>query len=204
MFRFDGEVFLLGTAIAAPLKSIKIATICALSRQEPLEGDSRGGTRIVANRRSYSAWRRGCKGERRVRRKAMVHVPITLVTAAAAVFLNLWLGARVVSRRREFQVRLGDGGNEAVLRRMRAQANFVENAPLFLMLLGGLELSRANPVALASIAAIFIISRISHAIGMEGGTLGRWRMYGMMGSTFAIVALSVWALIFAAGSALRG
>src|SRR5690348_4803634 len=34
MFRFDGEVFLLGTAIAAPstqLASIKIATICASS-----------------------------------------------------------------------------------------------------------------------------------------------------------------------------
>src|SRR4051794_18138693 len=64
MFRLDGDVFLLGTAIAAPLKSIKIATICALSRQEPLEGDSRGGTRIVANRRSYSACARECKSRR--------------------------------------------------------------------------------------------------------------------------------------------
>jgi hypothetical protein len=45
MFRFDGEVFLLGTAIAAPLKSIKIATICASSqRVGPV-----GGGRIVAN-----------------------------------------------------------------------------------------------------------------------------------------------------------
>jgi hypothetical protein len=37
MFRFDGEVFLLGTAIAAPLKysgqTIKIATICASSQR---------------------------------------------------------------------------------------------------------------------------------------------------------------------------
>ena len=131
----------------------------------------------------------------------MAHVPVTLVTAAAAVFLNLWLGARVINRRREFKVTLGDGGNEAVLRRMRAQANFIENAPFFLILLAGLELSGANPVALGAVAALFVAARISHAIGMDGGTLGRWRMYGMMGSTLAIVALSLWALVSVAEAA---
>jgi hypothetical protein len=54
MFRFDGEVFLLGTAIAAPstqvLASIKIATICASSRQ----GMPPRRRLIVANRGSYS------------------------------------------------------------------------------------------------------------------------------------------------------
>jgi hypothetical protein len=53
MFRLDGDVFLFGTAIAAPLKllsSIKIATISASSRR----AGTRGGGRIVANRGSYS------------------------------------------------------------------------------------------------------------------------------------------------------
>jgi len=40
MFRLDGEVFLFGTAIAAPLNAksttIKIATICASSQWVPL------------------------------------------------------------------------------------------------------------------------------------------------------------------------
>src|SRR5215213_11358251 len=96
----------------------------------------------------------------------MAPLPITLLTAAAAVFINLWLGARVVNSRREHQVKLGDGGNEAVLRRMRAQANFIENAPFFLILLGGLELSGANRIALAVVAAIFMLARIAHGIGM--------------------------------------
>ena len=43
----------------------------------------------------------------------MAAVSITLLTTAAAVFVNLWLGARVVSSRRQNQVKLGDGGNEA-------------------------------------------------------------------------------------------
>ena len=51
MFRFDGEVFLLGTAIAAPLKaSIKIATIFASSQQ----AEPAGGGWIVATERPYS------------------------------------------------------------------------------------------------------------------------------------------------------
>jgi hypothetical protein len=58
MLRFDGEVFLLGTAIAAPSHAnwttIKIATICASSQQGPLWGKPAGGARIVANRGSYS------------------------------------------------------------------------------------------------------------------------------------------------------
>ena len=44
MFRFDGDVFLFGTAIAAPSNAIKMATTSRPSR----------GGRIVANRRPYS------------------------------------------------------------------------------------------------------------------------------------------------------
>src|SRR3954470_22344878 len=102
-----------------------------------------------------------------MRRRGMTPIPITLMVAAAAVAVNLWLGARVVRSRREHGVKLGDGGNEAVLRRMRAQANFIENATLFLFLLGGLELSGGNRTALGAIAAAFILARIAHGIGMD-------------------------------------
>jgi hypothetical protein len=50
MFRFDGEVFLFGTAIAAPLK---INKNCDDLRQSQ-RGQTRGGGRIVANRGPYS------------------------------------------------------------------------------------------------------------------------------------------------------
>src|SRR6476661_3368503 len=55
MLRFDGEVFLLGTAIAAPLNAwsttIKIATICASSQQGPFGGSPQaaaGSSRTAA------------------------------------------------------------------------------------------------------------------------------------------------------------
>ena len=132
----------------------------------------------------------------------MSPVPVTLLTSAAAVGLNIWLGSRIVKSRRDNGVKIGDGGNEAVLRRMRAQANFIENAPFFLILLCGLELSGGNWLVLGGIAAAFVLARIAHPIGMDGPHLWRWRMIGMMTTVFAIVALAIWAIVCAGGALL--
>jgi uncharacterized membrane protein YecN with MAPEG domain len=129
----------------------------------------------------------------------MTPVPVLLTTAVAAVFVNIWLGSRIVRSRRDNGVKLGDGGNEAVLRRMRAQANFVENAPFFLILLGGIELSGGNRVALGAIATAFILARIAHPIGMEGPRFRLCRMLGMMVTVLALMALAVWALVCVLG-----
>src|SRR5438067_4275394 len=125
----------------------------------------------------------------------MTPVPVTLAAAAALGLLNMWLGWRVGQFRGKFKVSVGDGGHEPLLRRMRAQANFIENAPFFLILLGGLELSGANRVGLAAIAAIFVLARIAHGVGMDRADLRRWRMYGMLGTAFALVPLGIWAII---------
>jgi uncharacterized membrane protein YecN with MAPEG domain len=129
-------------------------------------------------------------------------VPVTLATAAAAVLLNMWLGMRIAQLRRNLKVSVGDGGHEPLVRRMRAQANFIEHVPIFLVLLIGLELSGANRTALAVIAALFLLARIAHGYGMDGGPLQRWRMYGMMGTTFANVALAGWAVVCVVGACL--
>ncbi len=127
----------------------------------------------------------------------MTPVPVTLTTAACATLLNFWLGWRIAQLREEFKVSVGDGGHEPLLRRMRAQANFVENAPFVLILIGGLELSNASQPVLAGIAAIFILARIAHPIGMDAAENGRWRMVGMAGNMVATLGLSGWALVCA-------
>lgn len=124
----------------------------------------------------------------------MVQVPVTLASAASFTLLNIWLGGRIAALRKELRVSVGDGGQEPLLRRMRAQANFIENAPFVLILLGGLELSGASRAGLAAIALIFIFARILHPIGMDGGERQRFRMFGMMGSSFATLALVLWAI----------
>jgi uncharacterized membrane protein YecN with MAPEG domain len=129
----------------------------------------------------------------------MIMLPVSLLTAAAAILLNLWLGWRIAAFREQYKVSVGDGGQEPLLRRMRAQANFIENAPFFLLLLAGLELAGANAMALGIIAAVFVAARAAHAIGMDGGPQHRWRVYGIAGSQLASLALAVWAIICAGG-----
>jgi uncharacterized protein len=133
----------------------------------------------------------------------MIQLPVTLLTAAAAALLNIWLGARIAAFRRLYKVSVGDGGHEPLLRRMRAQVNFIEHAPFFLILLAGLELADASRTALGLVALFFILARIAHGYGMDGGRLARWRTYGMISSTIATLALTVWA-IACAGQALLG
>ena len=134
----------------------------------------------------------------------MAPLSVLLATAAACVLLNIWLGARIARLRRDLKVSVGDGGHEFLLSRMRAQANFIENAPFVLIILGGLELSSANPAYLAVIATLFILSRIAHGIGMDRPELRRWRMWGMIGTTIVNIALVVWAIYVAALGFLGG
>ena len=125
----------------------------------------------------------------------MVLVPVFLGTSAALALVNGWLIARTGKLRRQIGISVGDGGNEALLRRMRAQANFVETVPFFLFLILGLELSGANRLVLAIAATWFTLARISHGVGMEGGEKSRWRMYGMMSTSFLSIALILWAIV---------
>ena len=125
-------------------------------------------------------------------------LPVTLVTAAAAVFLNIWLGLRIGQFRGKFKVSVGDGGHEPLLRRMRAQANYIESAPFVLVLIAALEISGASSTGLAAIAAIYVLVRIAHAIGMEAAEKRRFREIGAMGTGLVMVALGVWAIAFAA------
>jgi uncharacterized membrane protein YecN with MAPEG domain len=128
----------------------------------------------------------------------MTAVPVTLAATAGAILFNFWLSWRIGQYREDLKVSVGDGGHEPLLRRMRAQSNFIENAPFVLILIGALELSGANRWALGGIAALFALARISHAIGMDRAELGRWRMFGMMGTMLTNFALVIWAVVCAA------
>ena len=121
-------------------------------------------------------------------------LPITLSIAAAAAVLHIWLAARVSQLRSRHKVSIGDGGNEALVRRMRAHANYGENMPVALILLALLELAGGDPRILWGAAILFILSRILHAFGMDQPPPSRLRMFGMMGTTLALVVLAGYAV----------
>ncbi len=103
----------------------------------------------------------------------MIMLPITLTMAGAAALLNFWLGLRISLLRRRHSVSIGHGGQDRIETRMRAHSNFVEYTPIFLILLGFVELARGSQPWLWLVAILFILSRIAHAFGMDrAGAIG--------------------------------
>ncbi|MEO1324595.1 MAG: MAPEG family protein [Pseudomonadota bacterium] len=129
----------------------------------------------------------------------MEFLPVTLATASAAAILNIWLMLRVGAVRQAEKISVGDEDNEALIRRMRAQANFVENAPFVLILLAAIELSGRGDAWLAWVAGLFIIGRIAHAFGMDGGSMQLGRMVGTLVSMLTLLGLAVVAALVAGG-----
>jgi hypothetical protein len=104
---------------------------------------------------------------------------VTSCAFAAAVIINFWLGMRIGKVRHAAKVSVGDGGNEQLLRRMRAQSNFVEQTPLTLALVALVESAGKGGQWLAPAVALFLVGRVCHAVGMDG-SFGAGRPIGML------------------------
>lgn len=105
-------------------------------------------------------------------------LPTTLTAAAAAAIINIWLSLRIGAVRRAHKVSVGDGGIEALSRRMRAQLNFAENVPVVLILIAAIELAGVGGWWLPYIAGAFMLGRVAHGFGMDGGAMQWGRMVG--------------------------
>lgn len=113
-----------------------------------------------------------------------IMLPITLMTAGAAAILNLWLAMRTGAVRTKAKVSIGDGGNEMLIRRMRAHANFVEYAPFIIILIGLIEFTTGTSLWLWIASALFLLARVAHPLGMDGLPAGR-----MIGTLVTFVLL---------------
>ncbi len=120
-------------------------------------------------------------------------LPITLTIAAAAAFTHFWLAARCGRVRHKAGISVGDGANPLLVARMRAHANFTENAPLFLILLALVEMAKGQGSWLWAAGIAFIVGRILHGFGMERPSPSRFRMIGFALSMFTLLALAVYA-----------
>jgi uncharacterized membrane protein YecN with MAPEG domain len=97
----------------------------------------------------------------------------------------------VLARRRNRQS-LGDGGNPDMLQAIRRHGNFAENAALFIAGFALLELTDGNRPALEIMCAIFVLARISHAIGLSlPKTVNAFRLVGIVATIAVGMVLGV-------------
>jgi uncharacterized membrane protein YecN with MAPEG domain len=122
----------------------------------------------------------------------MTILPISLTIAAGAALINLWLSMRVGRVRTSEKVSIGDGGNERLIRRMRAHSNYVENTAFVLILLALVELGLGSSLWLWGAGALYLAGRILHALGMDG--MGWARLVGTLITMLTQLGLAIAAL----------
>lgn len=127
----------------------------------------------------------------------MTDLPISLLSAALAALLNVWLAMRTGKVRMAEKILHGDGGHGLLAQRMRAHANFVEYTPFALILILVLEISGRGGWLLAMAAVAFLFGRVLHAIGMDADYAARPRMIGMILTLPLMLGLAVWAILAA-------
>ena len=127
-------------------------------------------------------------------------LPVTLVIAAAAGLINIWLATRASAVRIKDKVEMGDGGNPLLLARMRAHANFTEYTPFVLILIALIELARGPSPWLWGVGAIYLLARVAHAFGMERPVPNPFRLTGILVTLLTLLGLSVWAIVIGYGA----
>lgn len=121
---------------------------------------------------------------------------ITLLFASLHVLLLIALLVPVSLHRRRRQIGIGDGGDPALLRKIRVHANFVEHVPLALLMLALLELAGLSPPLLWLLGAALLLARLMHATGLSRGagySLGRfWGTAITWGVLLAMAICGMW------------
>jgi uncharacterized membrane protein YecN with MAPEG domain len=120
---------------------------------------------------------------------------ITMFYAGLCTLLVLVLAIRVISRRLQAKIGIGDGGDHEMQRRVRAHSNAVEYLPLALLLLGGMELNGYPDAVIHAFGATLLVSRVLHAWGLSrksGASPGRF--IGTLVTLLLMIAMSLFAI----------
>lgn len=92
---------------------------------------------------------------------------ITSMLAGAFALLMVPLSLQVSLHRLRTRSNAGKAApDEGLRRKVRAHGNFIEYAPMALILVGLVEFAGASRMLVAGLALAFLVSRIAHAIGM--------------------------------------
>jgi uncharacterized membrane protein YecN with MAPEG domain len=96
----------------------------------------------------------------------MVFPAVTAFYAAILALIFAALSAWVIAGRFKLQILHGDGGNDAMNRRMRAHGNFAEYVPLILLLTAFFEGLGGSPSVVRILLIALTIARLMHPVGM--------------------------------------
>jgi uncharacterized membrane protein YecN with MAPEG domain len=106
-------------------------------------------------------------------------VAVTLFFAACCALMQCLLTVLVIRRRLQARVYFLDGGDDPLLRRMRAHGNFAETVPMALLLMALLEFSGLGSVWLMVFGVALLLGRVLHATSLLTNNATWSRSFGM-------------------------
>lgn len=125
-------------------------------------------------------------------------LPVTAFVAAVCALLLLATAIDTVRQRLRLKAAFGDHGDAKLISASRSHGNLAEYAPITIILLGLLEMARANHIALMVIGAIFLVGRVAHVIGLytpsEPGKAPLGRQVGVAATFGTLLILGLWTL----------
>lgn len=131
-------------------------------------------------------------------------LPITLLYACVFAIFALALSFRVgaVRGKSGISILVGEPQNMELAERVRAHQNFLEYVPLFLIVMGAVELSGGSANWLHGAGVLMLIGRVGHAVGLKHDNMShKGRLVGMLGTIGATLIVAIYGLIIA-GKAL--
>ncbi|MEY4749596.1 MAG: hypothetical protein RIQ60_1810 [Pseudomonadota bacterium] len=120
---------------------------------------------------------------------------ISLVFIAILALVQLPLTFLVIARRGAARVSLSDGGDETLLRRMRAHGNFTETVPITLLAMLAAEWSGAPSWLLWAGGTSLLVGRLLHATSIIRQGMGNGRAAGMVLTLLALASFAIAALL---------
>ncbi len=124
--------------------------------------------------------------------------PITIALSSLLALWLLVLSLNVSRARGDASVSLGDGGDKPLLRRIRAQANFVEYVPIMIVLFGIGEYLQTNVYFLGGMAALFFLGRLAHGYALSFSSNNPpARMFGASATFIVLLVLPISNLVVA-------
>ncbi len=119
---------------------------------------------------------------------------ITILFAGILGIMAIGIGATAGILRAKEGISIGDGGNRELLMRMRRHANFVENVPLALILIGLLEMQGVTSTAIYALGSALVLGIILHFVGFGEDVRSPVRGIGAGLTGLSILVASVWGI----------
>ena len=96
----------------------------------------------------------------------MAYPALTAFYAGLFALIYVGLSAWVLASRVSSDTLHGDGGNEALEKRIRTQGNFGEYVPFALILVALLEAGGGGPTLVRTLLIVLLVGRVLHPFGM--------------------------------------